>query len=115
MDLCPQSPPPGAAAGGAASARRADSGLGFPAAGTPVDAAIAAADSFCRLAGRDHHPARRVPALLTATAVSWTAAATVGGLTVAQVLLTSCLVLAVVAGGYALTVTIRLLVRTGRR
>lgn len=101
--------------GGATLVSTLGAGGGFLAAMIGLDTAIAAADSFRRLAGRDRHPARRVPALLTATAVSWTAAATVGGLTVAQVLLTSLLVLAVVAGTYALTVTIRPLVRTARR
>lgn len=101
--------------GGATLVSTLGTGGGFLAAMIGLDAAIAAADSFCRLAGHDPHPARRVPALLTATAVSWTAAATIGGLTVVQVLLTSFLVLAVVAGAYALTVTIRPLVRIGRR
>lgn len=45
-----------------------------------LGAALTAAASLRALAGRAAHPARQAPALLSATAVSWTAAATVGGL-----------------------------------
>ena len=52
----------------------------FLAAVIGLDAAVTAAGSWRWLAGHAPDPARRVPALLTAAAVSWTASATVGGL-----------------------------------
>lgn len=51
-----------------------------------LGAALTAADSFRCLAGRSPGPARRLPALLGALAVSWSAAATLGGLGVSGVL-----------------------------
>lgn len=45
-----------------------------------LDTALVAVHRFCQLAGRDPYPARRAPAMLTATAACWVSAATVGGL-----------------------------------
>lgn len=52
----------------------------FLAAVIGLGAALTAASSFRRLAGRAPQPARQVPALLVATALSWLAAGTLGGL-----------------------------------
>lgn len=87
----------------------------FLAAMVGLDTAIAAADSFRRLAGRDPYPARRVPVLLGATAVSSTAAATLGGLGATGVRLWSFAVTALAASGYGLVLVARPLVRAGRR
>lgn len=85
---------------------------GFLAAMIGLDAAIAGVRSVCLLIGQVPDPARRVPALATAAAFSWGAAATVGGLGVRGVLVVTVLVGTVVAAGHALLAVLRWAVRS---